>query len=535
MIDQKENLSASERRPPIVVVLGHIDHGKTTLLDYIRKSTVAQKESGGITQHIGAYEVTVIPHAVRAFGSETQARRDDSVEHRITFIDTPGHEAFSKMRSRGATVADIAVLVVAADDGVKPQTKEALSAIQEAKIPYVVAINKIDKPNADPERAKNELAGEEVFLEGRGGTVPSVLISAKEGTGVDQLLETILLLADLETLEANSEDTASGVVIESHVDSRRGTTSTLLVRNGTLKKGEYVVAGEAISKIRILEDFRGKPIESAGPSSPVVVVGFDKIPHVGFEFKTRMSQKEAEAEVEKNKKSADQKKNQPTASQQNTDMPGDISENRSPASILGLIIKSDTAGSVEAIEHEIEKIKGEGFIIKFLRKDAGDVLEDDVKLASSGKAGLIIAFRVGIKSGVIDLAERNGVEIKKFDIIYEITDFLKEKIESILPPIRTKEIIGKVKILKIFGGEAKNQIIGGRVLEGILKKGARFSIVRRSTVIGEGKIENVQSGRVTVSEIEKNKEFGALTNSSINIAEGDGLEVFVEQETRRKL
>ncbi len=501
-------------RPPIAVVMGHIDHGKTTLLDYIRKSNVAGKESGGITQHIGAYAVE-------------HPSTDSGQAKMITFLDTPGHEAFSKMRSRGAKVADIAVLVVAADDGVKPQTKEALNSIREAGIPFVVAINKIDKPSADPERVKNDLAGEEVFLEGRGGTVPSVLISAKAGTGIDQLLETILLLAELEDVTANPGDFASGVVIESHLDSKRGITSTLLIRNGSLKKGEYVVAGEAISKVRILEDFKGAPLESAGPSFPVVVVGFDKIPQVGSEFKAFFSQKEALGQIQKTKDVLSENKNK-AASVKSPENPTEVP-------VLGLIIKSDTAGSAEAIEHEIDKLRGEGYEIKFLRKEAGDVSEDDVKLVGSMKNSVIIGFRVGVRSSVGDLAERTGVEIKKFDIIYEISDFLKVKIESVLPPVINKEIIGKARILKIFGGEAKNQIIGGKVLEGIVKRGAKFLILRRSNQIGEGRVESLQSGRISITEVGSGKEFGAMTNSSINIAEVDTLEVFVEKETKRTI
>lgn len=483
-------------RPPIVVVMGHIDHGKTTLLDYIRKTSVAAKESGGITQHIGAYE------------AEANGKK-------ITFIDTPGHEAFSKMRSRGTRVADIATLVVAADDGVKPQTKEALAAIKSAGIPFLVAINKIDKPNANPERAKNELAESGVFLEGRGGNVPYVEISAKEGTNVPKLLETILLLSELESLTADLEAAASGVVIESHCDSKRGMTATLLVRNGTLKKGMYVAAGEALTKVRILEDFSKKSILSAGPSSPTVVVGFDKAPSVGAEFKTFDSQKEAEE----------------TRGKKPTPLPPPFpregeKEGGMILPSLSLVIKTDVLGSAEAIEHEIKKLKDERVNIKILRVEAGDISEDDVKLASSGENPFIIGFKVGVHLSAKEWAERLKVEIAVFEIIYELADFLKEKVEKLRPKETLKKVLGKAQIIKIFPSQGKNQIAGGKVLEGLLKRGAGFNLLRRDRKIGEGKIENLQTRKLDALEVEAGNEFGAMISSKMSVAQGDIIEVF---------
>lgn len=478
-------------RPPIVVVMGHIDHGKTTLLDYIRKSNVAGKESGGITQHIGAYET----------GFEGK---------QITFIDTPGHEAFSKMRGRGAKVADIAILVVAADDGVKPQTKEALEAIKKSSIPFVVAINKIDKNNADPERTKHDLAESEVFLEGRGGTVPYVEISAKDGRNVSQLLETVLLIAEMENISADANAFASGVVIESHRDHKRGNTSTLLILNGILKKGLYVVAGDAFTKIKILENFIGKAISDAGPSSPILIVGFDKLPAIGSEFKTFESQKEAEDEI-LSKNSAIKQKTPSVFSGK---------------PVLGLVIKADVLGSAEAIEHEIDKLRGDNFDIKILRVGAGDIYEDDVKFASSSENPFIVAFKVSIHPSARELAHRTKVEIMEFSIIYEATDFLKKKIAELFPPEVIIQMVGKAQILKIFpsvGG--KSQIVGGKVLGGVLKKGATFNLLRREKKIGEGKIENLQAGKMNISEVATGSEFGALCFSKLSIATGDILEV----------
>jgi len=484
-------------RPPIVVVMGHIDHGKTTLLDYIRKAGVAAKESGGITQHVGAYE------------AEFRGKR-------ITFLDTPGHEAFSKMRSRGARVADIAILVVAADDSVKPQTKEALSAILIAKIPYLVAINKIDKPTANLERTKSDLAEAGVFLEGRGGNVPYVEISAKEGERVDQLLEAVLLLAELEELKSNRDVMATGVVIESHMDQKRGIAATLLLRDGVLKKGEYVAAGSALSKVKIFEDFTGKLINEARASQPVRIVGFDKLPDVGAEFLAFTTQKEATGFVLSTNSNF-------KAPKKSDFFPGGIGENEIS---LGIIIKTDVLGSSEAVEHEIAKLKSDRIDFKILRSEAGDITEDDVKLASSleGARSFIFGFKVKVRGEVLELAEKFGVEIATFDIIYEISDFLKKKMDEIAPPKKENKILGRAKIVKIFGTKGKSQIIGGRVFDGKLKRGASFQLFRREQKISDGKIENLQSGKIDMPEIASGSDFGALIQSKVSAAAGDIIE-----------
>lgn len=497
-------------RPPIVVVMGHIDHGKTTLLDYIRKSSVAAKESGGITQHIGAYEI--------------ELKTKNQELKTITFIDTPGHEAFSKMRSRGAKVADIAVLVVAADDGVKPQTKEALSAISDAKIPFCVAINKIDKSSADPERVKNELAAEQIFLEGRGGNVPFVEISAKHGTAVDELLEAILLMAELEDLRTDFGNFAEGVVIESHRDPKRGVASAILILSGILKKGDYVAAGKSIAKVKILENFAGKNIDNAGPSAPVRVIGFDTLPQVGAEFKTFKTYSDAELFTKALAGGVEKYFPQPNPLIMEADESGTLSSNRETI-VLGIIIKTDVSGSAEAVLHEIEKLKNERVEMKILRTGAGDISEDDIKFAASSENPLIFGFKVSISQAAKELAERFKVEFVVFQIIYEILDFLKKKIETLAPSEAQMKIAGKAKILKIFPAKVgKNQVVGGKVSDGTVRRGARFNLLRRDRKMAEGKIENLQSGRINVAEVAAGSEFGALASSKFTIATGDIIE-----------
>ena len=510
-------ISNLKTRPPIVVVMGHIDHGKTTLLDYIRKTEVAKGESGGITQHIGAY----------------QANHNGKP---ITFIDTPGHEAFFKMRSRGAKIADIAILVVAADDGVKPQTKESILTIKEAKIPFVVAINKIDKESADLDRVKNELAGEEIFLEGRGGNIPFAEISAKNGQGVSNLIETVLLLSELEDLKGDMGKNAEGVIIESHLDAKRGITATVLIKEGVLKKNQFVSAGEAVAKIIILEDFNGGSVDNAGPSDPVLIVGFSSIPSVGLRLRAFSSQKEALLCAKESEKEISTPPPPEWADGGGKNL-NSILEEKLPE--VGVVVKSDTAGSAEAIVGEIQKLKRDFFNLKILRAEAGDVSDDDIKLASSSKNPIVMSFRVKVSLPTQDLADKMRVGIWNFSIIYDIYDFLKNKIEEILPPQSASKILGRAKVLRIFpppaGGKGKNQIIGGKVIEGSLEKGSKFLILRRSNKIGEGKIENLQMGKVDAQVVETSREFGAKISSSVEIVPGDEIEVFKEEITKRKL
>ncbi|MFH1956368.1 MAG: translation initiation factor IF-2, partial [Patescibacteria group bacterium] len=452
-MDQKQKKLI--QRPPIVVVMGHIDHGKSKLLDYIRNANIVEgaargeprptfipvegREAGGITQHIGAYEAEV----------KCQDSQHKHQSKKITFLDTPGHEAFSQMRLRGVKVADIAILIIAAEEGIKPQTLEAYNAIKKAGIPFVVAFNKIDKPNADPERVKNQLAEQQIFVEGYGGNIPSVNISAKTGEGVDNLLDLILLLAEMENLQADSDENASGVVIESRLGSRRGISATLLIQTGTMRKGMFVVAGNAIAPVRIFEDFQGNSIDKTTFSSPVKIIGFNSMPPVGAEFQTFKTKKEAETALTKVEPLGIPKV-QPLA------------ENKGKI-IISIIIKGDVTGSIEAIEHEIKKLEKENILINILRKDIGKITEDDIRLASSAKDSIVFGFNVETDSSARTLAERFEIAIFTSDIIYKISEWLEEEIEKRKQEETTEKMIGSAKILKTFSKNKNKHVLGGEV------------------------------------------------------------------------
>jgi len=490
---------SKSRRHPIVTVLGHIDHGKTTLLDYIRKSNVAGKESGGITQHIGAYEVEI---KTKSQGTKI-----------ITFIDTPGHEVFSQMRSRGAKIADVALLVVAADDGVKPQTEEAISAIREAKIPFVVALNKIDKDTVDIERVKKELGDKEIYLEEWGGKTPLVKVSAKTGEGVEELLEMILLVSELEELGADFTKRASGVVIESELDPKRGNAATLLLRDGVLKKGDWVLAGNASVKTKILENLSGEPLEEARASSPVRVVGFDKVPQVGSTFtafESRENMEKAQSEVVKERPSL-----RPVLEEGKSNVP--------------LVLKADVAGSLEALSNEIKKFENEEVLLVILRAGVGNIGEGDIKLASSGKAALVVGFRVKIEKGVSELAERFGVTVKIFEIIYELAEWLRKEIEKRLPEKKERKVLGRVKIVKIFKQTESKQVVGGKVISGGIFDKKRFTLLRRDFPLSEGKILELQQQKLKASEVLERDEFGAMVEVENSVVPGDVLEIFEEE------
>ncbi|MEK7589856.1 MAG: translation initiation factor IF-2 [Patescibacteria group bacterium] len=490
----KENTQKRIRRSPVIVVMGHIDHGKSTLLDYIRKTNIVDSESGGITQHISAYELT---HKNRL----------------ITFLDTPGHEAFKKMRSRGAEVADIAILVVSAEEGVKAQTLEALKCIRGSNIPFIVAINKIDKPTANIEKIKQNLLENEIYLEGSGGDVPFVPVSAKTGEGIPELLDIMLLVADLEELSGDTEKVAEGIVIESNLDQKKGISASLIIKDGTLKSGMFIVAGDSISPVRIMEDFLGKPIKKAVFSSPIRVVGFSKAPQVGAKFVSYDKKKDAENAVAV------------------TDKIENIENDTNESELIELpiILVADALGTLDAIEHELEKLKNNMVKIRVIKKGVGYVSENDVKTATGKEGTLVIGFNTKIDGQAQNLANRFDVEIRTFDVIYKINEWLDEVIKTRTPKIKVEEKTGEAKILRIFSRTKDKQVLGGKVLDGELTLKGNINILRRGENIGKGEIVNLQQHKINVKEV-KDGEFGAQIQSSRELAEGDTIEGFVVKE-----
>jgi len=517
-MENKQNTNT--QRPPVVVVMGHIDHGKSQLLDYIRKSSVVEGEAGGITQHIGAYEADV---------------KCDSGEHshktqKITFLDTPGHEAFSKMRSRGAKIADIAILIIAANEGIKPQTIEAHKAIEEAGIPFIIALNKMDKPEANPEQVKAQLAEKQIFVENYGGKIPTVNISAKTGTGVDELLDMALLLSEMEDLTASPTENASGTVIESHLDAKRGITATLLIQNGSVQKGMFVASGQSIAPVRIFEDFQGNTLEEASFSSPIKIVGFDKIPEVGAEFKTFASKKDAEVATTTNWESGKTpgvEESLPAGQAgalADGKTPG-VEENKEDQITIPVVIKADTAGSIEAIEKEIMKLEDEEAKILILRKGAGIISEDDLRLSFGADNPVILGFNVSVDSTAKDLAERFGASIQLSDIIYKLSEGLSDEIKKRKLLIPREEITGAADILKTFSKTKNKQVIGGKVTDGKIAVGKTVKIKRKDFAIGEGRIAQLQHNKADAKEVEVGKEFGAMIESKTEIARNDTIEI----------
>ena len=485
-----------QTRPPVVVVMGHIDHGKSTLLDYIRKTNIVDREAGGITQHISAYEVV--------------HKDENGKDKKITFLDTPGHEAFSKMRERGAKIADIAILVVSAEDGVKPQTIEAYKTIIESNIPYVVAINKIDKPGANVEKTKQELAENEIYLENYGGKIPFAEISAKSGTGVDNLLSLILILAEMENFIGNINQNASGQVIEANLDPKRGIQATLLIKNGSIKKGMTVAVEDALCSTRIIENFLGKMINEASFSSPIRLIGFDKMPKIGAEFKSFAKKDEAIKYTENLKKET---------------LCEEISKETNKK-IIPIVLKADVWGSIEAIEKEINKIKDENAEFRIVQKGVGPVSESDIKSVASCEDAIVIGFNVKSDNSATEVAQKRGITISFFDIIYKMTEWLVEEMEKRRPRVETTEIKGRAKIIKAFSRTKDRQIVGGKVIEGSISLGETVKIMRREFEIGKGKIVNLEKSKTKTSTVEEGSEFGSMVESKIEIVAGDVLESF---------
>ncbi len=498
-------------RPPVVVVMGHVDHGKSTLLDYIRKTNVVDKEVGGITQRMSAYEVL---HKTKVEGK--------AVEKTITFLDTPGHESFSAIRARGANAADIAILIVSAEDGVKPQTLDAYKEIKTANLPYIVGISKIDKPNANIDRAKQSLAENEIYVEGYGGTIPFVPFSGKTGDGIDDLLDMILLTSDVEQFEADPTVDAECVVIESNRDKVRGISATLIIKNGSLHSGSFLVSGEALSPVRIMENFAGKSIKVATPSQPVRIVGWDKEPEVGGMCFTFKSKKEAEKYIE-----SEQNRKREEALKKKNDRSNTVFTTESAeVKTIPLIVKADTSGSIEAVKYEISKIKIDRVDLRIVQASIGDINENDIKAAIGVPGTLIVGFTVKTDTATKRFAEQHGIETHTFDIIYKLTEWLAVEAKERAPKVRIEEQKGVAKVLKFFSSIRDKQVLGARVESGTLSMNDEVKIMRRENEIGRGRVRELQHMKSKVGSIEEGKEFGTMIESKMEIAPGDKIEAF---------
>lgn len=490
-------------RPPVVVVMGHIDHGKTSLLMAIKDFGTLRRESGGITQHVGAYQITVPAK------TKTQDNR------KITFIDTPGHESFSAIRSRGAKAADIAILVVDAAEGIKPQTKEAIKHIKEAKLPLIVALNKIDKPEANPEKVKMQLMKEDIVVESNGGQVPSLEISAKQGIGIEDLLEVVLLMAEMNDLKSDASKPAKGVIIESYQDSKRGPIATLLVQEGKFVPGLAVGTDSAAGKIKMMENFLGENIKEALPGDPVVVMGFEQVPWVGEMVSEYGDLDEAQANVKK------------------TETKTEFSSQESFAgkTILNIILKVDFLGSLEAIKEILKTLPQEKVALRIAKAEVGEVNESDLKMAKE-TSGAIIAFRVKTNKVAQSMAEKDKIRINEFQIIYELSQRIRELMEKSLVPELVRTDIGKMKVLVIFLTEKSRQIIGGKIIEGEFKKGFRLEIWRGEQKLGNGRMLSLQINKKAVDLAKKGSECAIQYEGDIRVQEGDLLVIYKEEMHR---
>ena len=505
--EASENLVS---RPPVVVVLGHVDHGKTSLLDYIKSSSVADRELGGITQHIGAYQVEVDGNP-------------------ITFLDTPGHAAFTAIRARGARITDIAVLVVAADDGIMPQTVEALNHAKAADVPIVVAINKMDLPGADPERVKRQLSENELLVEDWGGDIISVNVSARTGDGINDLLESLGLVAEISELRANPDKPASGVIIEAKLDRKRGPSATVLVTDGTLSIGDHIVAGTASGRVRAMMDDKGKTLQSVSPGTPAEILGFGALPEAGDQLRVVANEREARNLIGSRERTPGSRPLQSRALSldevvKQVDI-GDVKE-------LNLVLKADVQGSLEAIRQSLGRLVDEDAKVRVLHTGVGAVTESDVLLASASEAA-IISFSVGSEPSAERLADRTGVEIRHYGIIYQLIDDIELALHGMLEPLMTEVIVGRAEIRELFGGRRGIQIAGCRVTDGRIVRNGTVRVTREGANVAQTTISSLRHFRDEVNEMNAGTECGIILQGFNEFQTGDIVEVYRQERARR--
>ena len=505
VVDDAKDL---EPRPPVITIMGHVDHGKTTLLDHIRKSRVAEGEFGGITQHIGAYQVSV-------------------KGKKITFLDTPGHEAFTAMRARGAMITDIVIIVVAADDGVMPQTREAVDHALAANVPIIVAINKIDKPGADPQRIMTEVSELGLMPEEWGGDVPYVNISAKKGIGIDELLETVTVVAELAELKANPKRMAYGSVIEGRLDKGRGPVATLLIQNGTLRSGNPIVVGATYGRVRQLVDDRGREIKSAGPATPVEITGLNDVPEAGDKFMVFETEKEARHVGEERAQKKIEEERNSTSAMSLDDL---FSQMKSGEVVdLNIIVKADVNGTAEAVKSSLEKIDVEGARVNVIRSTVGAISESDILLASASKA-IIYGFNVRPDANVRRKADEEGVEIRLHQVIYKMVEEIEAAMKGMLAPEMEEVVTGQAEIRHIYKVSKIGNIAGCYVTDGSIKRDCGIRLIREGIIVYEGKLASLKRFKDDAKEVNQGYECGLTIENYNDIKEGDIVEGYVMQE-----
>ena len=505
VVDDPKDL---EPRPPVITIMGHVDHGKTTLLDHIRKSRVAEGEFGGITQHIGAYQVSVNGK-------------------KITFLDTPGHEAFTAMRARGAMITDIVIIVVAADDGVMPQTREAVDHALAAGVPIIVAVNKIDKPGADPQRIMTEVSELGLMPEEWGGDVPYVNISAKQGTGIDELLETVTVVAELAELKANPKRMAYGSVIEGRLDKGRGPVATLLIQNGTLRSGNPIVVGATYGRVRQLVDDRGREIKAAGPATPVEITGLNDVPEAGDKFMVFETEREARHVGEERAQKKIEEERNSTSAMSLDDL---FSQMKSGEVVdLNIIVKADVNGTAEAVKSSLEKIDVEGARVNVIRSTVGAISESDILLASASKA-IIYGFNVRPDANVRRKADEEGVEIRLHQVIYKMVEEIEAAMKGMLAPEMEEVVTGQAEIRHIYKVSKVGNIAGCYVTDGSIKRDCGIRLIREGIIVYEGKLASLKRFKDDAKEVNQGYECGLTIENYNDIKEGDIVEGYVMQE-----